>query len=145
MHGKDVAKRGSCIDTGECPCKSAGMAIGIEDIATLLPADWPGTKLAVLPGDLTQFVTSGFGGGVPVVMRPWDKLESIERQQSYYGLDAPSADPIRGAPSSDAGGGCLYFDDNRETADVLSALRVIGTYTDLDEYVVFGRESEDTQ
>jgi hypothetical protein len=125
------------------------MAIGIEHIAPLLPADWPGiagaTKPPVMPGDLTQFIPSGFGGGVPVVMRPWDKLESVDQQQSYYGFDAPQADPVRGAPSSDSSGGCLYFNDSVATADLLTALRVVGAYEALDDYVVFGRESEDPQ
>lgn len=49
------------------------MAIGIEDIAPLLPADWPGTKLPEMPGDLARRVTGGFGGDVPAVVRPWDK------------------------------------------------------------------------
>lgn len=129
--------------------QKSGMAIGIEHIAPLLPADWPGiagaTKLPVMPGDLRQFIASGFGGGVPVVMRPWDKLEGIDRQQSYYGFDPPQADPIRGAPTSDAAGGCLYFHDHIEAADLLTALRVTGMYDALDDYVVFGRESEDPQ
>ena len=44
------------------------MAIGIEDIAPLLPADWPGTKLPEMPGDLACRVTGGFGGDVPAVV-----------------------------------------------------------------------------
>ena len=46
------------------------MAIGIEHIAPLLPADWPGTKLGVMPGDLTAFAPSGFGGKLPLTVRP---------------------------------------------------------------------------
>lgn len=119
------------------------MAIGIEELATLLPADWPGQKLAVMPGDLSRYVTAGFGDA-PLVVRPWDKLDVLDRQQSFYGLDRPESDPIRAAPSSDAKGGCVYFDDNIDGADLEALMRVMGIYGSMDDYVMFGAESPDT-
>lgn len=120
------------------------MAIGIEHIAPLLPADWPGRTLATMPGDLDVYVTAGFGAAVPPVVRPWDKLETLERQQGYYELDEDESDPILGAPSSDPAGGCIYFDDDIEKDDLSTVLRVMGVHGGLQDYVLFGAESTDT-
>ncbi len=121
------------------------MTIGIEHIAALLPADWPGRELDPMPGDLDSYVTSGFGGAGPMVIQPWDKLETLGRQQGYYDLDEPDPDPIRGAPSSDPSGGCLYFDDDIDSGDLSAVLRVMGVQDLLQDYVLFGAESTATQ
>jgi hypothetical protein len=121
------------------------MAIGIEHIAPLLPEDWPGRVLSPPPGDLSRFMTGGFGGGVPVVVRPWDKLEDAFQQRGYYGLDAPTGNPIHAAPTSDPAGGAIYFDDGVPGQDVLTALQVMGAHLKLDDYVIFGRESAEPQ
>jgi hypothetical protein len=120
------------------------MTIGIEHIAPLLPETWPGRELAVMPGDLGFYVTAGFGAAAPLIVRPWEKLETLERQQGYYDLDAEELDPILGAPSSEPSGGCVYFDDDIDSADLLAVLRVMGVNGGLRDYVLFGAESTQT-
>lgn len=120
-----------------------GMTIGIEHIAPLLPADWPGRQLEMMPGDLGIYVTSGFGASVTPVVQPWDKLETLGRQQSYVDLDAEDFEPILGAPSSDPAGGCIYFDDDIDDDDLSTVLRVMGVQGALRDYVLFGAESAD--
>lgn len=119
------------------------MAIGIEHMAPLLPADWPGRHLDIMPGDLGRYMPSGFGA-TPMVIRPWDQLEDLDRQQGFYAMDPAEADPIRAAPRSDPSGGCLYFDDSVAEDDLSAALRVMGVQGALEDYVLFGAESEDT-
>lgn len=126
------------------PLGEKTVTIGIEHIAALLPADWPGRELETMPGDLDSYVTSGFGGAGPLVIQPWDKLETLGRQQGYYDLDEPDADPIRGAPSSDPSGGCVYFDDDVDAGDLSAVLRVMGVQDRLQDYVMFGAESTAT-
>lgn len=121
-----------------------GMTIGIEHIAPLLPADWPGRQLEVMPGDLGYYVTAGFGAGASPLVRPWDKLTAIGRQQGYVDLDVEEFEPILGAPASDPAGGCVYFDDDIEPQDLATVLRVMGVQGALRDYVLFGAESEDT-
>lgn len=120
------------------------MAIGIEHIAPLLPAEWPGRNLEVMPGDLGYYVTSGFGAGASPMVRPWDKLEALGRQQDYVDLDAEDFEPILGAPTSDPAGGCVYFDDDIDSDDLSTLLRIMGVQGALRDYVLFGAESADT-
>src|SRR5262249_30183338 len=117
----------------------------LKGVVPVLPADWPGQKGNGAPGDLTTFLPQGFGLGPPMVLRPWDRMESLFERGSYYGFDAPGADPIRSAPSTDADGGVLYFDDHTEQAALDAAMSVIGVRTHLDEFATFVSTADDPQ
>lgn len=111
---------------------------------TILPADWPGKKLRVMPGDLTQYIPQGLGLGGPVIVRPGDTLESAFAAPGFYGMDAPSSDPIKAAPTQEPGGGVIYFDDgatDQEIAAMLSLMRVSSLFT---SFAVFAGSSENT-
>ncbi len=68
------------------------------------------------------------------MLRPWDTLESMERQGDYYGARSPAFHPLRGAPPTEARGGVVYFDDNigRERFDGL--LKTMGANARMAEY-----------
>ena len=62
------------------------------------PSPWPGGA-TIEPGDLAQIAPMGMNlGGTPVVVRPWDTLESAMDAANYYGLQPHGPDPLRDAP-----------------------------------------------
>ena len=94
------------------------------------------------PGDLTQFAPQGLGLGAPLVMRPWDSLESVFERANYYGLQPPSSHPLQAAPTTEAAGGVLYFDPP-DQADFWAMLRLLQVQTHLCEYAAFAAAAAD--
>ena len=116
----------------------------LAEVVPVLPADWPGRALPVMPGDLTGFVPQGMGLGAPLVLRPWDGLDDLAARQDYYGFDRPDGHPMRSAPSTEPAGGIVYFDDHFPPEDLDAVLRVIGIRDAETDFVVFAASSGDT-
>jgi hypothetical protein len=106
----------------------------------ILDSAWPGRPLPVMPGDLSQWLPQGLGLGAPMIVTPY----SLGAEPSFYGLDAPSPDPVLAAPTQIPGGGLLYFDDKADPAKLRGALDILGVYMTLEDYAVFAASAEDT-
>ena len=106
---------------------------------TILGSDWPGRELPVHPGDLSRAVPQGLGLNVPIMITPY----GVGPDLGYYGLDQPSTDPFHGAPTQEACGGLLYFDDDVDIAMLRNALVVIGVHMPRKDYAVFAAEAKD--
>jgi hypothetical protein len=101
------------------------------------PTPWPGGAKAE-PGDLSAIVPMGMNlDGAPIVMRPWDTLESATQSANYYGLQPHGPDPLRDAPQTDAAGGTVYFDDDIAPADLSTLLRVMSVQIDQQAFAAF--------
>jgi hypothetical protein len=107
---------------------------------TILDPDWPGRPLPVLPGDLSKWLPQGLGLGAPMIVTPY----SFGPEPGYYGLDAPSPDPILAAPTQEPAGGVLYFDDNADLAKLRGTLEIMGVYMSTKDYAVFWDATVDT-
>ena len=107
------------------------------------PAPWPNAKLD--PSDVTQFVPNGLGLGAPMMLRPWDKLEDLERQGGYYGYDRPTGHPLRDAPTNVAAGGVVYFDDQPAQANLALLANMLGIRQHTKEYAAIWSQSENPQ
>ena len=116
------------------------MPQGVAALVTLAPAVWPGKELPVQPGDLSLFAPMGNGLGAPMVMMPWDGLESIAAREAYYGLQPHTGHPFGGAPITDASGGTVYFDDQVPPGDLAAMLRLMGVHSDLKDFAAFYAE-----
>jgi hypothetical protein len=119
----------------------------MTDVAKVVPlgADWPGRQLPVMPGDFSNYVPQGMALGGPVVVHPWDSPVEALSRPNYYGLERYDPDPVRGAPTQDADGGLIYFDDDRSFEDISAALSVIGVHLIETDYVVIAKSSDDPQ
>jgi hypothetical protein len=106
---------------------------------TILGSDWPGRELPVQPGDLTRPVPQGLGLNVPIMITPY----GIGPNTGFYGLDRPSSDPFHAAPTQEACGGLIYFDDGVDMAMLRNALVVIGVHMPRKDYAVFAAEAKD--
>lgn len=109
------------------------------------PNQWPGPERpAVEPGDVKAFTPMGFAAGPPMILRPWDRLEDLENQASYYAAQAHSFHPLHGAPTEEASGGCIYFDSDRDTDRMKSVFQAMGAalWSGDRNYAVFIAESE---
>lgn len=97
----------------------------IEEIfgkaVTISPEKWPGKKLRIQPGDLSKFTPHGNG---------------------VYGLQRRNLNPFKNAPSQDAEGGVIYFDNSVEEEDFDSLLNMLGVRKDERKYAVFMKESK---
>ena len=118
------------------------MKTKLTDLIRFASDPWPGRALSVQPGDLSTFVQQGLGLKPPTVFRTWDQLSANGQRNSYYGLDTPSAHPLRNAPTNDAAGGIVYFDDSpdRDSFDAMLRLMQVGTRSV--EYLAFWEKSE---
>ena len=115
----------------------------LAELIPMLPADWPGRALPVMPGDLTGFMPQGLGLAAPLVLRPWDNLEALAARRDYYGFDRPDGHPMRSAPSTEPAGGLVYFDHDVPPEDLNAVLRVIGVRDAETDFVVFAATAED--
>ena len=106
---------------------------------TILGSDWPGRELPAHPGDLTRAVPQGLGLNVPIMITPYGFGPDL----GSYGLDQPSSDPLRGAPTQEACGGLLYFDDGADIGMLRNALVVIGVHMPRKDYAVFAAEAKE--
>ena len=106
---------------------------------TILGSDWPGRELPAHPGDLTRAVPQGLGINVPIMITPYGFGPDL----GSYGLDQPSSDPLRGAPTQEACGGLLYFDDGADIGMLRNALVVIGVHMPRKDYAVFAAEAKE--
>ena len=106
---------------------------------TILGSDWPGRELPAHPGDLTRAVPQGLGLNVPIMITPYGFGPDL----GCYGLDQPSSDPLRGAPTQEACGGLLYFDDGADIGMLRNALVVIGVHMPRKDYAVFAAEAKE--
>lgn len=110
----------------------------IEDVVRVSPAEWPGQRLAVQPGDLEQFAPTGLGLDVPAVVRPWDDLGAAMSAPSYYAAEPRVEHPIRGAPLTEPAGGTVYFDSGEDASNLrvlFRLLRVADWHTDYAAFV----------
>jgi hypothetical protein len=64
-------------ETESHPTPGSELSRHVPEGIRIYPNVWPGKPPAVQPGDVTQFVPMGFCFGGPIVMRPWDTLESV--------------------------------------------------------------------
>lgn len=106
---------------------------------TILPSDWPGRELSARPGDLSNAVPQGLGLNVPIMITPY----GVGPDLGYYGLDRPSSDAFKAAPTQEPCGGVLYFDDGVDVAMLRNALVVIGVHMPRKDYAVFAAEAKD--
>jgi hypothetical protein len=113
----------------------------------VFPNVWPGDPLPVQPGDAAQFAPMGFCMDVPIMMRPWDTLESALTSREYYGAQPHTFHPLLGAPRTEARGGVIYFDTGETRDSLLAALRIMGVSMrpDWRDFAVFVAESSDPQ
>ena len=111
----------------------------------IFPNVWPGERLPVQPGDVTQFVPMGFCMGGPIVMRPWDTLESAVNAAGYYGARAHGFHPLHGAPVTEPSGGVLYFDSGSDPETVMGAIQLMHAHTLAKDYAVFVSQASDPQ
>lgn len=119
----------------------------VPDGTRVFPNVWPGEPLPVQPGDVTQFAPMGFVMGGPMVVRPWDTLESAMAAGDYYGAQAHTFHPLRGAPRTDACGGVIYFDTGGSRESLLTAFSVMGVRPSEEwrDFAVFCSESQDAE
>jgi hypothetical protein len=118
------------------------MAILITDLVRVLLAGWPDQPMDVKPGDLTKFVPAGLGLAAPMVMMPWDNLESLFQRPNYYGLQPHTGHPLLDAPINDSSGGTVYFDHSPPQESFQQLLSLLHVHSHLKEYVVFLAEAE---
>lgn len=112
---------------------------GYPDALKLAPLDWPPLQTAMPhPGDLTQFLTQGFGLGPPAIVMPYGSADG-----SFYGFDQRSAHPLLNAPTTESSGGTIYFKDWAAPPDLKAAFNLSGVF-DLDAYVAYSASSRNT-
>lgn len=104
------------------------------------PVPWPNAKID--PNEMEKFIPNGLGLGAPMIMRPWDSLEDLERQGGYYGFNVPTGHPVKDAPTNVAEGGVIYFDDNPQQSAFEGLLGLLGIQDALKEYAVVWSESQ---
>ena len=91
------------------------------DEVIISPPIWPGKKLKVQPGDLSQFVS--YGNGV-------------------YGYQRRNVlEPIKGDPPQEESGGIIYFGNGVKREDFEGFLRMINVRADNKVYAAFVQES----
>jgi hypothetical protein len=113
----------------------------LRAVVPVLPSDWPDPQLSILPGDLSRFLSQGFGLGGPNTFAPWDTLESFTQRGNYYGFDKKEADPIRAAPTTSANGGVIYFGPTVKRPELENALSIIGIAMHETKYALFSATS----
>lgn len=86
----------------------------------------------------------GFCMSLPVIVRPWDTIESALQSQDYYSAQPHNFHPLLGAPKTDARGGVIYFDSGNSKEEVLGAVRLMGggMADSWRQFAVFVDESE---
>jgi hypothetical protein len=116
------------------------MSDGIESFVTIAPPIWPGPALDVQPGDLSLFAPMGNGLGAPMVLMPWDGLDSLAARQAYYGMQPHTGHPFTGAPLTEPSGGFVYFDRYVAPADLDALFRVLRVVVGRKDYAAFFAE-----
>ncbi len=76
-------------------------------------------------------------------MRPWDNLDDLAKQGSYYGLDRRTGHPLLDAPLTGSSGGTVYFDGSPDKNDIDALLRLLTVHSDSTDYAVFLGEAKD--
>lgn len=114
-----------------------------DELVRIAPLVWPGAALAMQPSDLRHLAPMGHGLDVPLVMRPWDRLDGLDARQGYYSFHAHGGDPFSGAPVTEAAGGIVYFDGSPNPEDVAAVLRLMRVRSAHRSYAVFLSESSD--
>lgn len=117
------------------------MSENLEDLVRISPPDWPEKQLDVHPGDLSKYAYVGLGLGVPMVMLPWDNLETAAQRPGYYGAQLPTADPFHNAPTNDDTGGVVYFGGRPAEADITSLLRLLSVRGNASDYAAYVADS----
>ncbi|HMO16087.1 MAG TPA: hypothetical protein PKD64_18530 [Pirellulaceae bacterium] len=113
----------------------------IEEIVQIAPSVWPEQTLEVQPGDMSRFVPMGMGLGAPMIMLPWDNLQSVASRGNYYQFHPHSGHPISGAPETEPAGGVVYFDDGCAREDIDALLRIMGVRSWVSDYAVFRQDA----
>jgi hypothetical protein len=116
------------------------MSDGIESFVTIAPPVWPGPALDVQPGDLSLFAPMGNGLGAPMVLMPWDGLDSLAGRDAYYGMHPHTGHPFAGAPVTESAGGVVYFDRYFEPEDLSALFRIMQVRDRLHDYAAFFAE-----
>lgn len=117
------------------------MATRIAEYVTVSPCTWPEKKLERRPGDLAEWMPDGLGLAPPMIVRPWDNLDSVLSRGNFYGLQHREGDPIYDGPRTGGGGGTLYFDGCASQADLMPALRLMEVRTSERRFAVFLEET----
>ena len=132
-------------ETESQPAPGSELSRHVPEGIRIYPNVWPEKPPAAQPGDVTQFVPMGFCFGGPIVMRPWDTLESAAAAGGYYGARAHGFHPLLGAPVTEPSGGVLYFDSGSDPDTVIGALDLMHAPTLTKDYAVFVSEAENPQ
>jgi hypothetical protein len=111
----------------------------------MLPSDWPGRPLPIMPGDVSKYAPQGLGLPVPVLVRPWDDPLKALSGPDFYGFDPPETDPIRAAPSNVAAGGVIYFDEHLSARIVRTTLSAMGVQGARRDFGIFRHDAKDCQ
>ncbi len=121
----------------------ASVRAALDATCTVLPDDWPGRDLEVHPADFTAVIQQGLGFSGPVVMRPWDTLDTALGARDYYALQRNSAHPVLNAPLTSPSGGTVYFGDSVDAEDLGTLLRLVGVHARHDDAIVAYGEAAD--
>jgi len=132
-------------EAASSPETPSGPALHVPEGIRIFPNVWPGAPLEVQPGDVTQFAPMGFCFGGPIIMRPWDTLESAVGAGGYYGARGNGFHPLRDAPLTEPGGGVLYFDSWALSDTVVGALNLMGAHMRGNQFAVFVTEATEPQ
>ncbi|MDO8507597.1 MAG: hypothetical protein Q7S53_03440 [bacterium] len=110
------------------PEKPTKMALAVRGgKVSISPPIWPDRELKVQPGDLSQIVP--YGNGI------------------YGYQDHEGKDPFKSAPSQEASGGVMYFDNRVSREDFEALMRILGVQpahrvNPSKDFAVFTAESE---
>jgi hypothetical protein len=114
----------------------------IETFIKFAPPTWPGDALETQPSNFSLFVPMGSGLGNPMVMMPWDNIESAFSRASYYSFHPHTGNPYTGAPVTEAGGGVIYFDAECQRAEIDAMLRLMDVRRDIVNYAAFIQDAD---
>ena len=107
---------------------------GVREQVLALPQRW----ISVLP----EYFPMGYGGG-PMVMMPWDDVDSVVSRRGFYDWQPHGGDPMRNAPRTDPQGGVVYF-DARENPERLTVLfDMLGVEAFARDYTAIWADSDD--
>lgn len=118
------------------------MPHALEEHIKFAPEVWPGAELQYQPGDLNLFAPMGNGVFAPLIMMPWDDLQSVTSRAGYYSFHPHNGHPFTGAPITEAEGGTIYFDKRCRQEDVHAMLRLMGVAGHSTDYAAFLQEAK---
>lgn len=99
------------------------ITFNLGDKIRISPPIWPNNTVEIQPGDLSQFAPQGNG---------------------VYGYQNPMrGNPFMSAPSQEACGGVIYFDNDIKREDFDALLRILQVSAPNKDFAAFAKESEE--